>query len=586
MLATCFGVFLLPFLLPPPVIQGVSVANAAGFNNKVAAVAAASMGLVVFLFKLRDSRPVLWKQSGDYGSLGIRMVAGVVAVTMAAYGALCWLVVISHARYFGDAGYFIEQIGAHADYGRRLYDEIEFPYGPLLFYMPIAMHALLSPLHVSLTGAYYLTLLVAQGAGLLLMAYTLNRLPILYRWKMLLLMLCVPLALELNFGLNYTLFRFGVSIALLVWVSTFRRVEAAAASLLVGECVSLSVSPEMGFAYLAGGAVYAGCMMWTQGRRWLLGLFALPVAVILFLLIAGRGYVGMLGLFARGIYNFIVEPLPHILIFLFALVWLVPAGLAAFFRERRPETPKLAAVCVFGMALLPVAFGRADPGHVTYNGLAILFLSMVGAAFYRRRLQAAWAVAVSALVMWTAFIDTRPFQLDIRGVIHYDVLHYGSPPLQAAALKITQKLSPAAAQHYLSVKFSEDDAFDVTPLQRLIGRDRVATPEAIPLPVEQALKAAGRYTPQFYCFGIAVLDRAAEERQIADLNMAKWALIPQDADPDHLETQADTGAYLGFTLPYRMQHQPYKVGPRFRKNLQDAWRPYAVLGEYEIYQRR
>jgi hypothetical protein len=48
----------------------------------------------------------------------------------------------------------------------------------------------------------------------------------------------------------------------------------------------------------------------------------------------------MLALFSRGIGNFIVEPLPHILIFLCALVWLVPIMLAEFVRERRPEAAR------------------------------------------------------------------------------------------------------------------------------------------------------------------------------------------------------------------------------------------------------
>ena len=586
LLATCLGVFVFPFLLPPPVIQGVSIANAAGFNNKVAAVFAAFMGVVVLLFKLREPRPVRSGSPAGYRLLSSRLVAAIVVAILVCYGGLCRLVVISHSRYLGDAGYFIEQIGAHADYGRHLYDEIEFPYGPLLLYAPIAMRALLSPLHVSLTGAYFLTLLVAQCAGLLLVAYTLNRLPIRYRSKLLLLLLCVLLTFMLNFGLNYAIFRFIAPIALLVWATGFRRPEAASASLLIGECVSLSVSPEMGFAYLAGGMVYAAYMLFTQGRRWLMAVAALPASVILFLLVAGGGYLRMLSLFARGLFNLIVEPLPHILIFLFALVWLVPVALAGYFRERSPEAPRLFALYVFGVALLPVAFGRADPGHVTFNGFAILFLSMIGMQSYRRGAQVSWALALSFLVVWTALINTRPFQLDMRGVIHYDVLHYGGPRLQRVALAITQKLSPEAAQRYMNVKYPEDDAFDVAKLQAVIGHDRVATPATIPLTVEEALKASGQYTPQFYCFGIAALDASAEAREIAEFNKAKWALIPRGAAVEMTETQAEIGPYLGIALPYRMKHEPYKAGPRFRENLEKAWRPYAPLGEYEIYQRR
>ena len=81
----------------------------------------------------------------------------------------------------------------------------------------------------------------------------------------------------------------------------------------------------------------------------------------------------MLKLFARGIANFIVEPIPYILVFLFALVWLVPVTLARFFREGRQEAPLLAALYVFSVALLPVAFGRAEPGHVFSAVLGSIF---------------------------------------------------------------------------------------------------------------------------------------------------------------------------------------------------------------------
>ena len=85
----------------------------------------------------------------------------------------------------------------------------------------------------------------------------------------------------------------------------------------------------------------------------------------------------MLKLFARGIANFIVEPNPYVLAFLFALVWLVPLMLARFVREARPEAPLLAALYVFSVAMLPVAFGRADPGHVFFTGIGIYLLSLV-----------------------------------------------------------------------------------------------------------------------------------------------------------------------------------------------------------------
>ena len=67
-----------------------------------------------------------------------------------------------------------------------------------------------------------------------------------------------------------------------------------------------------------------------------------------FFLLAGDGYLRMLKLFARGIANFVVEPNPYILVFLFALVWLVPLTLARFFRGHARSASARRAVRLLG----------------------------------------------------------------------------------------------------------------------------------------------------------------------------------------------------------------------------------------------
>ena len=54
---------------------------------------------------------------------------------------LSYLIAIS-GQHYGDGRYFIRQITMHVEYGRRLYDQIELPYGPLLFYGPVIVHVL------------------------------------------------------------------------------------------------------------------------------------------------------------------------------------------------------------------------------------------------------------------------------------------------------------------------------------------------------------------------------------------------------------------------------------------------------------
>jgi len=191
--ATCLGVFVLPFFLPPTYFQGVSASNLAGFNNKVAALAAASMALVVFFLALKW--PQVVGASDEASATGERVSdiqqdrlsrSLVIAVVM------FWGVVVSlfgmqiirvGVVYPGDWGYFINRMSMHTDFARTLYTQIEFPYGPLLFYGQIAMRAILSPFHISTAGAYLVTLTLETVVGIVLMAYVIDNLPLSKQWK-------------------------------------------------------------------------------------------------------------------------------------------------------------------------------------------------------------------------------------------------------------------------------------------------------------------------------------------------------------------------------------------------------------------
>ncbi len=146
-LATCLGVFVLPFLLPPTYFQGVSASNLAGFNNEVAAVAAASLGMLVFLLALRWPEILGIDRVGsaaeevaaleDYGRMPRLVVGGVVLLWGCAVLLFGAQIIRSGFRYEYDWGYFLNRIIVHADYGRALYSQMEFAYGPLLVDLPI-----------------------------------------------------------------------------------------------------------------------------------------------------------------------------------------------------------------------------------------------------------------------------------------------------------------------------------------------------------------------------------------------------------------------------------------------------------------
>jgi hypothetical protein len=587
-LATCFGVFIAPFLLPPPYLAGISAANVAAFNNKVAALAAAGLGTLVFFAALRWPQLKPEQSNVDFGKLPRLLVFTTVVLCGFMVAGLSYLVMISGLQY-GDGGYFMRQISMHFDYGRKLYDQIEFTYGPLLFYGPGILHTLLSPFHVSTIAAYYTTLVLEHVIGLLLVVYVLDRLPILRRWKIAFLLLCLLQTYPFGFGLNYTFFRFALPVAFLVLTAEQTRPWLVAACLFAGQAASLSLSPELGFAFCASSMAYAAYKFFYLGRAWLVVVFAPVAATGAFLLLAGAGYLRMLKLFARGIANFIVEPLPYVLVFLFALVWLVPVMLARSFREARPEAPLLASLYVFSVALLPVAFGRADPGHVFFAGFGIYLLSLVAISGKRPGPQFAWLTCIVLILTWTALLDRRFYWPVLEGRIRYDTSHWQDDRLMRAAHAFMQKVSPAVDEEFFSVgnrNYAEYEPFDLKSLQTIVGNDPVVLPLFVPAPVEEALKRSGQFVPTFYDYDWSILDASAEDRQLKELNASRWALLPQGQIPMWTETPANVALYLGQRLPYRAKREPYVIGRRFEENLEANWQRYAAVGNYEVYRRR
>jgi hypothetical protein len=239
--ATCLGVFVLPFLVPPAYVHGVSASNLAGFNNKVAAVAAAGLATLVFFLGLlwpkwlglRDG--LRGPERRQQGNEPVRIPRAIVAAVVVVWGsAICVFglqIIRLGMRYLHDWGYFIDLISMHEDYGRNLYTQIEFSYGPLLFYGPVAMRAMLSPFHVSESGSFLVTLVIESVVGLLLMVYVIDHLPMSKRWKTVIFVLFALGMFVGNMGPNYTFFRFGTPLALLVMVSERRRVGSRALDL-------------------------------------------------------------------------------------------------------------------------------------------------------------------------------------------------------------------------------------------------------------------------------------------------------------------------------------------------------------------
>jgi hypothetical protein len=267
--------------------------------------------------------------------------------------------------------------------------------------------------------------------------------------------------------------------------------------------------------------------------------------------------------------------------------------LARSVREARPEAPLLAALYVFSVALVPVAFGRADPGHVFFAGIGIYLLSLVAISDVPLPQQIAWATCVALVLSWTAFVDDHFYWSVLRARIRYDASHWQDDRLMSAAHSLAQKVSPASEKLFSPAGIGDDaeyEPLDLNRLQEIVGKDPVALPLTVPLPVEDALRTSGQYVPTFYDREWSVLDTSAEDRQIKEMNASRWALLPLGPIGMFTETQQSVAPYLGHRLPYHspypIRREPYVVYKRFEQNLQENWQPYAQLGNYEVYRRR
>jgi hypothetical protein len=354
----------------------------------------------------------------------------------------------------------------------------------------------------------------------------------------------------------------------LAWKS--KRAWQAALWIFVGQAVCLGLSPEIGFAFLAGSFAFAIYCCFTQGRSWAWAAAAPIVSAMIFLLVEGWPYLHRVAISAHGVYSFPVEPLPFILVFLFALVWLVPLSLADFFRQRRAEAPMLATLYIMSLALLPAGFGRADPAHVYWNGLSVLLLSAVAISSRPWRQQVAWGCCLAIVILWMCNINRS------AGMSWQQM----KPVLLAEAALSRDILE---GKHPVRVR-GDDGGFNLDRLQAIVGHDRVATPVEIPLQVEKSLRESGQYVPSFYNFYFNLFDAAGEDRQIQEFNQSRWALIPEGQTYEHVERPEDLENVLGLRLPYRTRRPVFAVGSRFAQNLAENWKVRGSVGDFLVYE--
>lgn len=552
---TAVGVFLLPFLFPPS-RPSFSASYTAGFNNRVAAVAAVVVAALSFAlawkYRLYPSRPSSAEDS-DKGPIPLRLVIWCVlasAVFIATFGYLLCRADIALV----DNRFFLEYIDDVARYHQHIYTDFSFSYGPLLLYFPVFVYWLLRPFHIGIEGAYYAALTVANILGLLILWLTLEAFPLSRKLKSITLCMFAIMSMCPVMGLNYTLFRFLAPFSTLLFASRIKNRLLIALAFFLGEILQLCVSSEVGLAFAAGACFYATWKTVKHGPAWIPALVAPLVGAAVFLSVAGSHYLDSMRKLSHGDFNLIVEPLGYIILFLIATVWLVPRMLAGAFRRRWTEAALLASLFVVCLALVPPAFGLCDPPHVLFNAAGMFVLVSVAIGAYSPAIRKLWFFCFACTLMWMQFVNfmLRP---DVTKAVGFE--------------------RSALPQNWI----------DIPRLESIIGDGKISIPFLIPFSVENQLKQSGHFIPDRECFIFLVGDADAEKARTVRMDRAQWALIPKK-DPRLWETPRNTSPTLGIGYKfYPIRRKPYVYGDILFTELETHWTRVATVGDWIVYRQ-
>ncbi len=552
-LLTFFCAFVLPFLMPTHV-PVFSRAYTAGADNRVAVVTLAAISTLVALLCWRLRIGTSRTTPAEQGSLSLRTLGWGIAAILA-FTFLLGAFVVRNGFFYSDAGYFLTQLRTGLVFHRALYRDFEFPYGFLLFEWPAAFVRLFATIHLSAISAYITSLAAAEVVGTAMLFYTVRALPMRLSFKVAAFALITFGALDPLLGLNYSLLRFALPFASAVLLAQQRSLLRACLVAALGEVLCLSVSPELGIAFGGAGLLYGAFRARTSGMRWTTVSGASLLGAGLFALLAPPFTFATMGKFAGGGFNLILQPVPHVLCLLVAVVALATIAVAWGVRHGGLPAHVLFLLYVVSLGMLPSALQRGDPLHAFFSGIGVYLLAFVAVD----KASHAWRTR-GLLFLAFAFVYTqvqdyffyRQLLVEtVRGVAEYDTL----------------------------------DTPTVQRLQSTLGPNRVLFPWNLPLRLTNTLTASHQYEPDFFC--VMPLDSASEQVKVQEMRSVQYVMVPTGwklAVSDDI----DNGGFkrwmrLGYT--YKVRQAPFLAGAQMERELRTNWQPDNTYGPYTLYRR-
>ncbi len=532
-LLAILGVFVFPLQFPPAT-PTYSASYVFGFSNRIAglAVIVLSLGTAAFCSRwdVASSGCEVGRGRGDAMPLAWLLVACL--ATLLYVGVVGGLAAGTES-FESDGAYFLTQLAQGTHFHLRLYRDLEFGYGPLLFAWPAAFGALLGRLHVGFESAYVVSLAVLQVVGLGISFYVVQWLPLPRFVKGGILLALTVGTMRPSLGLNYTLFRFLTPLAALIFVSRFAGKVRQAVVLSVSQMLMLCISPEIGIAFLAGTLFYTIYSAYERDWRWLF-LPVLPMLSFLaFCARVDRGYFYTMRQFTGGMLHRVISPTPEILLLLLSAIALAPIAVAGAVRRNGPEAGTLIALYGASLALIPAALGLCDPLHTFFNGLGLYLLSFL------------------------ALGEPKGYWSKL-GLVAFVLIASPTQPQTITAALVTRHMQQARAA-------AEDR--QVAEWEREAGGARIFAPAGLPFPMWQKLLSDDRLQPDYFSGLDNAFDPAGEQIKRKEMQSARFVLAPQGSMSAPTPDERRRMRLLRFGYRYRVRKAAYLPLEHLRADL-------------------
>lgn len=603
------GVFVLPWLVPIHGAVLVSDSQAIGFSNRAAMLSMAA-GTVAMFFLARRARA-----SGGGGRRLLFSLDSVPADERVSARLMVWSIVLTlvavaifgallRDRPIGDAAYFVDRI-LRVVAGGMPFSQIEFSYGPLLIYTPVALWRLLEWTGLNIYAVYYIWLGIGYTIGLLVNSYLLNRIHVTRttRNAAFAVLAAMPLLIP-TLGINYSSPRFLISYTLFIWV--IGRLVASPGGLatsalpLLAAALGVSVSPEMGVALFAALTVTLSLLI-IRGERAHLGALAVMLAGAA---LGGIGLVlagpGTLAAFMSGAFYFPVLPGLPALIFVGTML-LLAWGVGITNDSPSTSTWTLhAGWLALAIVLILPALGRADFRHLFWNGLGAGLVCMAIAARDWRRADR-YMSAVAAVFLVASLINTAVYYLPTLVERGLQTINASRETTVRAALSLRQ--SPIVWEQ----DWEQQEAVKQNGpylAQRIAALPSPGYIELLQGDVGMQLAASGRLATWY---GGVILTEADFRKSAQQLDAAETLILPTatfgayraagvgahvDSSgvamvvPSTVGGRTLYGVLQWLPVTFRGRHQVLDPVASLGVVLVNDWVSYGEIGEYTVLGRR